>query len=72
MNEHDAPIDVGLDGEAMTMDPPLRFSIRPSPVRVRLPKDAIGYSHAARTLGGKAAVYELGRVILGHPSRFDT
>ena len=44
----DAPIDVGLDGETMVMDPPLRFSIRPSPVRVRLRRHAIGYSPAAR------------------------
>ena len=47
----DAPIDIGLDGETMVMDSPLRFSIRPSPVRVRLPKHAIGYSPAARSLG---------------------
>ena len=46
----DAPIDMGLDGETEVMDPPLRFSIRPSPVRVRLPKHAIGYSPAARSL----------------------
>jgi diacylglycerol kinase family enzyme len=67
----DVPIDMGLDGESMTMDPPLHFSIRPSAVRVRLPKHAIGYSPAARNLGLKAVVPELGRVILGHPSRFD-
>ena len=32
------------------MDSPLRFSIRLSPVLVRLPKQAIGYSPAARSL----------------------
>ena len=37
------------------MDPPLRFSIRAAPVRVRLPKSAIGYSPAARALGWKAS-----------------
>ncbi|MET0711234.1 MAG: diacylglycerol kinase family protein, partial [Jiangellaceae bacterium] len=26
------PIDIGLDGETMAMDPPLRFSVRPTPV----------------------------------------
>ena len=46
-----APIDIGLDGETKVMESPLRFSIRPSPVRVRLPKHAIGYSPAARSLG---------------------
>jgi diacylglycerol kinase family enzyme len=43
-------VDIGLDGEALTMEPPLRFSIRQRPVRVRLPRDAIGYSPAARAI----------------------
>ena len=45
----DGPIEIGLDGESMTMDPPLEFSIRPVPVRVRLPHHAYGYSPAARS-----------------------
>ena len=68
----DAPIDIGLDGETMSMDPPLHLSIRPDPVRVRLPKHAIGYSPAARVLGWGEAVAGLWEVILGHPTRFDT
>jgi hypothetical protein len=39
-----SPVDAGLDGEAVVLDPPLRFSIRPTPLHVRLPKQAIGYS----------------------------
>ncbi len=68
----DSPIDVGLDGETMSMEPPLRFSIRPSPVRVRLPKHAIGYSPAARALGWRQAARQLWGVVLGHATRFDT
>jgi diacylglycerol kinase family enzyme len=68
----DGPIDIGLDGETMAMDPPLHLSIRPSPVRVRLPKHAIGYSPAARVLGWSASLAELWQVILGHPTRFDS
>jgi hypothetical protein len=41
---------MGLDGETKVMDSP-RFSISLSPVLVRLPKQAIGYSPAARSLG---------------------
>ena len=67
----DTPIDIGLDGESMVMDPPLRLSIRPTPVRVRLPKHAIGYSPAARQLGWKEGARQLWQVILGHPTRFD-
>jgi diacylglycerol kinase family enzyme len=67
----DGPIDVGLDGETMQMDPPLRLSIRPSPVRVRLPKTAIGYSPAALKRGWRADMSDVWNVILGRPSRFD-
>jgi len=67
----DAPIDVGLDGESLSMDPPLRFSIRPRPVRVRLPKHAIGYSPAARAVGWRAEARELWGVVLGRPSRLE-
>ena len=60
-------IEVGLDGETQLMDPPLRFSIRRAPVRVRLPKAAIGYSPAARALGWRAAARALWDVLLGGP-----
>jgi diacylglycerol kinase family enzyme len=61
----DAPIEIGLDGETQVMDPPLRFSIRPVPVRVRLPKHAIGYSPAALSVGWKASARKLWSVVLG-------
>ncbi len=67
-----APIDVGLDGEAMVLESPLRFSIRPAPVRVRLPRHAIGYSRAARSLGWKEGAHELWQVVRGHSTRFDS
>ena len=66
-----SPIEIGLDGETMVMDPPLRLSIRPEPVRVRLPEHAIGYSKAARAIGVHEAVRRLWRVVLGRPTPFD-
>jgi len=63
-----SPIEIGLDGETQVMDSPLRFSIRPAPVRVRLPKSAIGYSPAARTLGWAGATRALWDVLLGKPT----
>jgi diacylglycerol kinase family enzyme len=66
-----AQIEVGLDGETMVMEPPLRFSIRTSRVRVRLPKHAIGYSPAARALGWKDALTQLWGVVLGRPARLE-
>jgi diacylglycerol kinase family enzyme len=61
----DEPIEIGLDGETEVMDSPLRFSIRPTPVRVRLPKHAIGYSPAARSIGWKESLRRLWDVVLG-------
>jgi diacylglycerol kinase family enzyme len=45
------PVEVGVDGEALTMDPPLAFATRPGALRVRVPTHAPGLSPAA------AAVY---------------
>jgi diacylglycerol kinase family enzyme len=64
------PVEIGLDGETEVLDPPLRFSIRPQQVRVRLPRHAPGYSPAARSLGWRQSVRELWGVALGRPSRF--
>ena len=61
----DSPIEMGLDGETRVMDPPLHFSIRPSPVRVRLPKQAIGYSPAARSLGWRKSLRKLWATAIG-------
>lgn len=65
----DSPIEIGLDGEAQVMDPPLRFSMRPTQVRVRLPRHAPGYSPAARSLGWRQGLRELWGIVLGRPSR---
>jgi diacylglycerol kinase family enzyme len=62
-----APIDVGLDGETLEMDPPLVFSIRSKALRVRLPGHAIGYSPAALSMGWRAASRNLWRTALGRP-----
>jgi diacylglycerol kinase family enzyme len=41
------PVEVGLDGEALVLDPPIRFRTMPAALRVRLPSHAPGYSPAA-------------------------
>jgi diacylglycerol kinase family enzyme len=45
-----APVEIGLDGEAMTLDPPLLFQIDPLALRIRVPRLAIGRSPAAKTV----------------------
>ncbi|HEY2632289.1 MAG TPA: diacylglycerol kinase family protein [Solirubrobacteraceae bacterium] len=42
-----SPVEVGLDGEALVLDPPLRFASLPGALRVRLPR-GVGLPPAAR------------------------
>lgn len=44
------PVDAGIDGEAVRLSPPLRFSTRPAALRIRLPEHVSGISPAARML----------------------
>ena len=48
--ESAGPIEVGIDGEAVVLDPPLRFETRPGALRVWLPKHALKVSPAARAV----------------------
>jgi diacylglycerol kinase family enzyme len=43
------PVPVGLDGEALMLEPPLRFTSMPGALRVRLPRHA-GLAPAARAV----------------------
>jgi len=60
------PIEVGVDGEALVLDPPLRLESRPAALRVRLAASAPGVSpaHARRPTDPRSLV----RVALGHPA----
>ncbi len=42
-----SPVEIGIDGEAMVMDPPLVFESRPAALRVRIPRHARGLAPAA-------------------------
>ncbi|EWT01926.1 diacylglycerol kinase [Intrasporangium oryzae NRRL B-24470] len=44
----DGPVEVGVDGEALVLDPPLHFAIRPGAVTVRLPRAAVRRRAGAR------------------------
>ena len=45
--ESDGPVPAGVDGEALMIDPPLRFTIRPGALRVRIAPHHPGASPAA-------------------------
>jgi diacylglycerol kinase family enzyme len=41
------PVEIGVDGEALLLDPPLRFCSRPAALTVRLPRSAVARAEAA-------------------------
>jgi diacylglycerol kinase family enzyme len=62
------PVEIGIDGEALVLDPPIRFRTMPGALRVRIPLDAPGYSPAAAaSTRGWATVTALLRAAAGRP-----
>lgn len=63
-----ASLNVGLDGESVRLDAPLRFRVRPGVLRIRLPLDAPGVSPAAiRPRLGPTRIAELWSIAQGVP-----
>jgi hypothetical protein len=62
------PVEVGVDGEALLLDPPIRFRIVPGALRVRIPVHAPGYSPAAAApTPGWSTVTALLQTVAGRP-----
>ena len=69
----DRPVPAGIDGEALKLDPPLRFRIRPGVLRVRIARKHPGASPSAQAPEGmKAGVVELARIARGRPQQPST
>ena len=66
VSAHD-PVEVGIDGEALTMDPPLVFEALPGALVVRLPRHGAGRSPAARAvhLVSRSTIADLARTVGG-------
>ena len=62
-----ASVEVGVDGEALMMTPPLVFESRPGALRVRIPRHALGASPAARATS-PLAFEDLVEVAMGRSS----
>ena len=64
------PVEVGIDGEALTLQPPLRFVIRPGALTVRLPRIAVRRWPAARAVRviAKPTLAALWQTVLGRPT----
>jgi diacylglycerol kinase family enzyme len=66
----DRPIAAGIDGEALILDAPLRFSIRPGVLRVRIARQHPGASPSAMAPEGlRASLVELVRLALGRDTK---
>ena len=66
----DRPVPAGIDGEALKLDPPLRFRIRPGVLRVRIARKHPGASPSAQAPEGmKAGLIELTRIARGRPQQ---
>jgi diacylglycerol kinase family enzyme len=63
----DGPVQIGIDGEALRMDPPLVFESLPGALRVRVPRRAVQPSRRARAvrLLSASTIAELARVAAG-------
>jgi diacylglycerol kinase family enzyme len=63
------PVEIGVDGEAMTLQPPLHFVTRPGALTIRLPRTATGQSPATRAIRVMTmpTVVALWQTFLGHP-----
>jgi hypothetical protein len=62
------PVEIGVDGEAMTLDPPLVFESLPAALRIRLPGHAPGVSPGARRVS-RSTLGELWDVVAGRRRR---
>ena len=69
----DRPVPAGIDGEALVLDPPLRFRIRPGVLRVRVARSHPGASPSAMAPEGMwAGVLELARIARGRHQQSPT
>ncbi|WP_266539887.1 diacylglycerol kinase family protein [Streptomyces sp. NBC_01142] len=64
------PVAVGVDGEALTVEPPIVFATLPGALRLRLPRHTVGLSPAGRAvhLFSRSTVADLAAVCLGRPA----
>jgi len=62
-----SPVAVGLDGEALMLEPPLQFVSLPGALRVRLPQRASNGAAATAASLTRDDLTALSRIATGHP-----
>lgn len=65
------PVSIGIDGEAVILDPPLRFTVRAGALRVLLPRRRLRLSPAAAALHlvSRSALADLAAIAAGRAGR---
>jgi diacylglycerol kinase family enzyme len=64
-----SPVAVGLDGEALMLEPPLQFVSLPGALRVRLPERAANGAAPTSASFTRDNLRALSRIATGHPER---
>jgi len=63
-----APVEIGIDGESMKLDPPLVFESMPGALRVRIPMHAAGFAPASTSVSLTGdTIGALLRTVAGRP-----
>jgi hypothetical protein len=62
------PVALGIDGEPVTLDPPLEFVALPRSLRIRLPRDTVAPGAVGRAPGLRQTVLALLRLVSGRPA----
>jgi len=65
--ESGGPVPVGIDGEALRMQPPLEFEALPGALRVRLPRGTIAPAAVGRVPGFRQTAAALVRILRNRP-----
>jgi diacylglycerol kinase family enzyme len=63
-----APVPAGLDGEALMLTPPLRFTSLPGALRVRLPRHGAAHQVRRNAAVTRRDVTALARILYGRPA----
>jgi diacylglycerol kinase family enzyme len=62
------PVALGIDGEPVTLEPPLEFVALPKSLRIRLPRDTVAPGAVGRAPGVRQTVLALLRVVANRPA----
>jgi diacylglycerol kinase family enzyme len=63
-----APVALGIDGEAVELQPPLEFRALPQSLRIRMPREVVAPGAVGRAPGLRQTVSALLRIVVNRPT----